>query len=990
MKTGISPLLVFALIMFNQISHAQTMYKTLKKSSNDGKYSYEMVDGDPTKTRFYTLDNGLKVVLHQNNLEPKVMTFITTRAGGKNDPSTNTGLAHYLEHMLFKGTQNLGTVDFTREKIYLDEIEKLYEMYNRTTDDQARKLIYKKIDSVSTLASQYAVPNEYDKAMTSIGSSMTNAFTSKEITAYMENIPSSNLEKYLQVQKERFERPVFRLFHTELETVYEEKNMSLDRGSSKVFDEMFANLFKKHPYGTQTILGDVNHLKNPSLKAIRQFYETYYVPNNMAVIMAGDLDPDKTIALVDKYFGDWKPKDLPEFKFQPEDPITAPMYVNIYSPDEESVAIGFRMPDQNHEDALVADLVASILYNGKSGLIDKNLVKKQRVLSAYGFNYLLSDYGLIYFGARPLKNQSLQEAEKLILEQIEEIKKGNFDEDLIQATVNNTKVGRVREQENAVNMAYTLNDLFATGTSWSTYLENVDKMGKITKSDVVRFANTWFRDNYVTLYKRTGTDTTLQKVVKPEITPLEIDRSKQSVFLKNLLEQPKQPLKPKFLDYEKDIVFDKINNDVPVWVVPNTLNNLFNFYYVFDMGTFHDKKLPLAVEYLRFIGSQTMSNEQINKAFYNLAVDFNIFSSNDQSYVSLAGLEENRIKALAIIEDLMQNPKGDQESLKKFIESKIKERNDRTINRRDIFNNAMNNFADYGQNNPYNDVLSNEELRNLKAEELTDIIKSLFQYKHKIYYYGPKSADKLTAELKKSHSLPNKLRDYPVAKKYKEVESKENTIYFVNYDMLQADIYLQRWDDVFNEEKLPIITAFNEYYGGGMGSVVFQEIREAKALAYSTFGFYSTPQKPDERHKAGFFVGTQADKLSTAFDAMKDLIENFKESQNNWDVCKASIKQNIEAQRITKTNILFNYQSALKRGMKTDSRKMVYDKVDSFTLQDIKSFHANHLKDKNWTIRVIGSKDKINMQELSKYGKIVELSTKDIFGYEAEKSNPVP
>jgi predicted Zn-dependent peptidase len=988
------PLHFFVFIMFctvfNTSMMGQNMYKTVKKTSPDGKYSYEMVEGDPTQTRFYTLSNGLKVILHKNSLEPKVMAFITTRAGGKNDPATNTGLAHYLEHMLFKGTENLGTTDYSTEKAHLDQIEQLYEVYNVTTDERQRKYLYKQIDSLSTLASKIAVPNEYDKAMTSVGSSMTNAFTSKEITAYMENVPSNNLEKYLQIQKERFERPVFRLFHTELETVYEEKNMSLDRGNSKVFDGMFAALFEKHPYGTQTILGHVEHLKNPSIKAIRNFYNTYYVPNNMAVILAGDINPDQTIQMVDKYFGGWQPKELPKFTFEKETPITEPKKMDVFSPDEESVAIGFRMPDQNHKDAIIAELVASILYNGKSGIIDKNLVKSQKLLSAYGYTYLLSDYGMIYFGARPLKNQSLKDAEKLILDQIEEIKKGNFDNDLIQATVNNIQVSRVREQENAINMAYTLNDLFGTGTSWEDYLNNVEKTGKITKEEIVKFANTWFGNNYVTIYKKTGNDTTLQKVVKPEITPLEIDRTKQSTFLANIVNTPNPPLKPVFLDYNKDIVFGKVHDDVPVWSVPNQLNKLFSFYYVFDMGTFNMKKLPFAVEYLKFIGSSQRTNETINKEMYKLAVDFNIFTSNEQVYVSLSGLEENREKALAIIEDLMRNPVADQQALTRFIEAKIKERNDKTINRREIFNNGLNNFVDYGPNNPFNDVLSNEELRALKAEDLTAIIKSLFDYKHKIYYYGPKNVTALSEELKKSHVLPAKLKDYPEAKKYKESESKENTIYFVNYDMLQADIFLQRWDESFNEEKMPLITAFNEYYGGGMGSVVFQEIREAKALAYSTYGFYSSPQKKEDRHKSGFFVGTQSDKVSMAFDAMKDLIENFKESQNNWEVCKASIKQNIEAQRITKTNILFSYQTAVKRGMVDDSRKAVYEKIDGFTLGDIKAFHNMHLKNKNWNIRVMGSKDKINMQELAKYGKIVEVSTKDIFGYEAEKAVLVP
>ena len=686
----------------------------------------------------------------------------------------------------------------------------------------------------------------------------------------------------------------------------------------------------------------------------------------------------------------YKRQEVPAFTFEKEDPINEPKYVSVFSPDEESVAIGFRMPDQNHKDAVTADLLASILYNGKSGLIDKNLVKKQKVLSAYGYTYLLTDYGMIYFGARPLKNQSLQEAELLILSQIEEIKKGNFDETLIKATVNNLKVGRVKEQENPVNMAYTLNDIFSTGTSWETYLNNVEKTGAITKKDVVDFANKWFGNNYVTIYKRTGADTTLAKVIKPEITPLEIDRSKQSDFLKKLQEKPNKTLLPVFLDYEKDIKFGSIHKDVPVWSVPNSLNKLFTFYYVFDMGTFNLKKLPFAIEYLKFIGSKTRSNEQINKELYNLAVDFNIFTSNDQVYVSLSGLEENREKALQIIEDLMRNPKHDAEALKKFIESKIKERNDRTINRRDIFNNGLNNYADYGASNPFNDVISNDELRSLKAEELTDIIGSLFDYKHKVYYYGPKELNPLVQELKISHSLTKELKDYPDPKKYEEAKANENTIYFVDYDMLQADIYFQRWDDKFNENKMPLISAFNEYYGGGMGSVVFQEIREAKALAYSTFGFYSTPAKAEDRHKAGFFVGTQSDKFSIAFDAMKDIIENFRESETNWEVCKQSIKQNIESQRITKTNILFNYQTAQKRGLKDDSRKEVYNQIDKFTLEDVKLFHKTHLKDKKWNIRVMGSRDKIGLENLAKYGKVVELSTKDIFGYDAEKTNEVP
>ena len=973
-------LLLFVLATFS----LEAQYKTVQKKSPDGKYTYSVVEGDPTQTRFYTLSNGLQVILHENRNEPKIMSLITTRAGGKNDPSDNTGLAHYLEHLMFKGTRQLGTMNFEQEKVYLDQIEDLYEKHKMTQDPADRKNIYRQIDSISTLASKWAIPNEYDKSMAVVGSNMTNAFTSLEITAYMENVPSNNLEKYLQVQDDRFTNPVFRLFHTELETVYEEKNISLDNGSRKVFEGMFSGLFQNHPYGTQTILGSVDHLKNPSIKTIRDFYETYYVPNNMAVILAGDIHPDEVIVMVDKYFGDWVPGDVPPFTFKPEEPITQAKETTVVSPDEESVAIGFRMPHVNDEEAILAELVSAILYNGKSGLIDKNLVKAQKVLEAYGFTYLLSDYGMIYFGGKALENQPLSQVKELILDQIELLKSGQFDEDLIQATVNNQMVDKIREQENPMSMAFTLNDLFGTGTSWEEYLRRSDKMSKITKDDVVRFSKKWFGNNHMTVYKLTGMDTTVQKVQKPEITSLEINRAAQSEFLKELTETPQAPLKPVFLDYKKDIEMGSIHQDAEVWSVPNKSNQLFNFYYVFDMGSFNIPLLPYAVEYLKLIGSKSRTNEDINKELYNLAVSFNIFASDEQVYVSLSGLEDKRAQALNILEDLIRNPKPDQEALDKMIEAKIKERQDNLLNKRLIFGRALSQYADYGSRNPFNDVVSNEELRNLKAEDLTKLIQSLFEYKHKVYYYGPKDLASLTDEIRKSHTLPARLKDYPAPKKYNHSATEENTIYFVHYDMVQTEIGLQRWDEKYDVTKTPLVSAFNEYYGGGMSSVVFQEIREAKALAYSTYGFFSTPAKADDRYKAGFYVGTQADKLAIAFDAMKELIENMPESEKNWEINKAAIKQNIEANRITKTGILFNYQSALKRGLDYDVRKDIYEAIDNITLNDIKGFHSEHMKNKNWHIRVIGDRNKLNMDDLARYGKVVELSLEDVFGYEVE------
>lgn len=243
------------------------------------KYAYEAVEGDPMNTRIYILDNGLKVYLTDNDESPRITAYIPVRVGGKNDPDETTGLAHYFEHLMFKGTTRFGTQNYELEKPLLDRIEQLFEVYRKTEDETERKAIYHQIDSISYEASKLSIPNEYDKLMAAIGANGTNAYTSYDVTCYTEDIPSNEIENWAKIQSDRFANAVIRGFHTELETVYEEKNMSLTDDGDKVIDSIFATLFKNHPYGTHTVLGTQDHLKNPSITNIKNYYKEWYVPN---------------------------------------------------------------------------------------------------------------------------------------------------------------------------------------------------------------------------------------------------------------------------------------------------------------------------------------------------------------------------------------------------------------------------------------------------------------------------------------------------------------------------------------------------------------------------------------------------------------------------------------------------------------------------------------------------------------------------------------
>ena len=196
------------------------------------EYKYETVPGDLMATRIYKLDNGLTVYLSVNNEKPRIQTYIAVRTGSRNDPPETTGLAHYLEHLMFKGTRQFGTTNAAAEAPLLDSIQNRFEVYRTIKDSLQRRAYYHKIDSLSQLAAKYFIPNEYDKLMSAIGAEGTNAFTSNDMTCYVEDIPSNEVENWARIEADRFQNMVIRGFHTELEAVYEEYNIGLasDRG----------------------------------------------------------------------------------------------------------------------------------------------------------------------------------------------------------------------------------------------------------------------------------------------------------------------------------------------------------------------------------------------------------------------------------------------------------------------------------------------------------------------------------------------------------------------------------------------------------------------------------------------------------------------------------------------------------------------------------------------------------------------------------------
>ena len=950
--------------------------------AQNASYTYESVPDDPINTRIYTLDNGLKVYMSVNNETPRIQTYVAVRVGGKNDPAETTGLAHYFEHLMFKGTDKFGTRDYEKEKPLLDEIERLFEIYRSTMDEERRTAIYKQIDSVSYEASKLAIPNEYDKLMSAIGATGTNAYTGFDMTVYTDDIPSNQVENWAKIQAERFQNSVIRGFHTELETVYEEKNMSLTQDSRKVYEKMLSTLFPHHPYGTQTILGSQEHLKNPSITNIKKYYKTYYVPNNMAICLAGDFDPDEMIRIIDTHFGNMKPNDnLPPLPLTDKEELAKPVSVEVLGLEAANVSLGWRFPGTASPEKDLLDIISLIMNNGQAGLIDLNLIQQQRVLSAYAGLYSMSDYCAFVMGASPKQGQTLEEARDLLLGQIDKLKKGEFSEELISASVNNLKLSQMRRIESNAGRANWFVNTFINGLEWKDQVNRLERLAGITKEDVVSFANTYFKDNYTVIYKREGKDPNELKIAKPQITPIVMNRDASSRFLLGIQQSEVKPIEPVFLDFEKDLKKLKAKSDIPVLYKQNVNNGLFSLIYVFDMGNNTDKAIGTAFEYMKYLGTSTKSPEEIKTAFYNLACSFGVYPGSERVYVMLSGLSENMDKALDLFEELLSEARVNPDAYANLAADILKKRNDAKLNQGQNFNKLLQ-YAIWGPDSPDKNILSETELTTMDPEELVSKIKQLNHFEHRILYYGPESDNQFLATLNKLHRVPATLVPVPEDDRFKQEPIKNNKVYLAKYDAKQIYMAMVANDGkTFDPAIEPIREMYNEYFSGNMNSIVFQEMREARGLAYSAYAYLLPPSKLKRPYIIRTFIATQNDKMDDALKAFHQILNDMPESENAFNLAKDGLITRLRTDRITKENILWAYINAKDLGLETDSRRELFKQAQTMTLSDVKAFQEKWVKNRTYSYCILGNEEDLDLSQLETYGPIIRLSQEDIFGY---------
>ena len=925
-----------------------------------------------------TLDNGLTVYLSPNAEEPRFYAEIITRAGSKHDPSTNTGLAHYLEHLLFKGTRSFGTENFAGEEPLLRQISELYEQRAAEKNETKRDEIYRQINTLSTEASKLAIPNEMDRVYSDMGAKGLNAHTWHEETVYKIDLPANRLEHWAKIESERFAQPVFRLFHTELETVYEEKNRAIDNKHRLIYRAVNNLLFKVHPYGQQSTLGTVEHLKNPSIYAIEEFYSKHYVPQNMAICLSGDLDPEPTFAIIEKYFGKWSgPEELRPEPSWNEKPLEGREFVEVEYLGEEHVVLAFRTAPKHHEDYPALRLVDMILDNSVAGLINLDLVEKQKVRAAGCYPQNLNDFGAHYLYGTPKDGQSLETVEQLLLQQIERVKKGDFEDWALQAVINDFKKRQKENYEKNDQRVELLRDTFLAFVDWNVTLNEISEMERVTKADIVRVANKYYGKDYVAGF-RIDAQHDLPSIEKPAIDPLSIDPDKGSSFMEEVDQLPYEPLQPKFLVPEKDFSVREISPGIRLIHTFNPLNDLFNLEVRMDLGFDHEPMLSTAKRMLDRAGARKMSSEDLKVEWYKLGTDFGFGVQEHFCNFFINGLDENFLSSLQLAESHLLFPNSSEEIWNETKDIILSERDDEQKDP-NALTHALAHFHRYGENSRYLKRSSDADLNNSTTSGLSELLKQAVESPRSILYFGPQSPDVVEQWIQNSFLGVSPKHKAAKVEPDRSLKTQKDQVYFLHKEMAQAQVRFEFSSGLLDESLTPSIQIFNEYFGGGMAGLVFQELREARALAYSAWARFFTPSRPDEENVMVGSIGCQADKTIDAMEAFIGLLKEMPVSNTRWSSAHASLLSAYRTNPITSRAIPKFVYDVDTLGLKIDPRESRFKNLSKAKIGGFEKFYQNKIKAKSILFSVVGDSTRIDMKALEKFGPFTQVSAKELF-----------
>ena len=929
------------------------------------------------KVETFYLDNGLKVVLCEDHSAPTIHGMVYVHAGSKNDPLDATGMAHYFEHIMFKGTDKIGTIDWEKEKVFLDSIDIMYDKLHETDVPEERVAIQQKINELSIASTDYAIPNEVDLILTKMGGEGLNAGTSYDYTVYFNSFPSNQVAKWMDVYVERFRNPVFRLFQSELETVYEEKNMYGDNPTNAFMEMMFKECFGEHPYG-RPVIGLTEHLKNPQTTKMREFFNTYYVANNMTLIMVGDFVPEEIKPMIEEKFSVWEKRELPEF---PEFELPAfdkEVVKEVKLTPMKMGIISYKGVDNTHEDNLALNVMMNLIMNGATGILDKAMVNNE-IMVAMMMPLSLEDHGVnIFLYVPKLIGQSHEEAEAIVFDAVNKIKSGDFSEDLVEAAKTTILKDRLQNLAGIDNLSYVLMDLESRGITFEEYLAETDKIKNLTKEDIVAVANKYFTENRTILRSSMGFPEK-DKVEKPNWKAVDVKNTElKSEFAKQIEAQEVAEVQPQVIEFGKDVIIEKANDAFTMYSSKNPYNNIFNMTITYHHGLINNPDLDNAISLWSVLGTESKSFEELELELQKMGASIYVNAGNGATVLTISGFEENLDKILAICEDKVFNAKYDASKLNILIDAdKMNRKTDKTSP--DTWSSALNQYVLYGENSNYLNNTDIEKWAKRSGEEILNDFKEIFNYCGDITFNGNLDTKEVIASLNSHNLIKN---DAIKAEKKINVpqEQSKNIVYFAhNKKFRQSNIRMYVPGEKLNEQEQALSNVFNKYFGTDMYSIVFQEIRELRSLGYTAYSYYNYDYLNRYPGYQFAYVGTQSDKTNEAVDAMRALIVDMPEKMEKFDTSKEALIMSRAADYIMPGNMPSSVKSWIEMGYDHDPRIETTNYIKETSYDDIEKFYQDKVQDRPIVIMIVGNKKDVDMKVLKKYGEVRMVKFDEIY-----------
>ena len=945
-------------------------------------YQSQAEDLNALKVKEYRLENGLTVWLNEDHSQPKVFGAVVVKAGAKDCP--DTGIAHYFEHMMFKGTDRIGTLDYESEKVLLDSIAMKYDELAMTEDTAARARLQKEINELSIRSSEYVIPNEFNRLINRFGGSGLNAATSYDATIYFNTFSPQYMVQWAEINSERLINPVFRLFQSELETVYEEKNMYGDFIGGQVMDTLMARYFGPHPYA-YPIIGSTKNLKNPRLTEMHKFFEDYYVASNMALILSGDFDAQQVMPILEKAFSRIRSGNAPKQEKVMLPPFNGreTMKVKFPIPFIKAMGLGFRGVSANHEDQVALNIAVNLLNNANgTGYLDKLMVE-HKLMGALAINESMNEAGILAVAIMPkLLIQSYSSAEKMVWDEINRVKNGDFSDEMFNSLKLEQKRQYASSMENIDSRATIMMNLFSQGKSWNDYLNEVARIESITKEDVVRVAQKYFSNNYLCVTKSTGKypKDNLPKPAFSPVVPRNADAS--SSYAKQLEKIPEQQVAPRIIDFEKDVKTSKLTPLVTLYTTPNPLNDIFTLNISYGIGALEQPELMQLTNYLQLLGTESLSFEQFRSRLQSIGSTLAFDVTPDAFVMKVTGFDNHIDETMELVGDFIRHAKADDKKLRQIVDdAKVSEK--AFFKSGDNVASALLEQVKYGDQSRYLRKLSLSQIKKLKGKDMLAIYDKVRSVQCDLHYCGTLPVEKVIGTIRQH--LP--LERTTVASNspyYRELKQYDRpTVFFIDMpDMAQSIVYgYVKGDPVDDKASRHASRLFSVYFGGDMSSLMFQEIREFRSFAYRTSGRY---QLPNHAHKgtAGSFtamLSTQSDKTLDALGVLDSLIREMPLKPERMEAVKQTLVNRINNDYPPFRNLSEKVASARMEGFDRDPAEEFLRDIATMDMQDISRFYREQISGRPVVYVIAGNRKHIDMKKLAEYGTIIKVKKKDIY-----------